>query len=632
MAAKEHKKQFKAEIKQLLDIITHSIYTNHEIFLRELVSNASDALDKLRFLTAGGHDVADADAPLEIRINADADAGVLTIEDTGLGMTADELVANIGTIAHSGSAQFMKEAEASGESLDNIIGRFGVGFYSVFMVADKVVITTRSATPDASPMSWTSSGTGSYTMQELDGDAPRGTKIEIHLKEEAKKYAEERTIKDILHRHSNFINFPIMLADEQVNTQPALWREPKFKIKKEQYDEFYSFLTLDQTPPLETLHIAVDAPVQFTSLVFIPASPSNSLFDNPDNYGLDLYVRRVLIERKHKALIPEYLGFTRGLVDTEDLPLNLSRETLQQNLLVDKIKTTITKQVLAQLAKLTEDKERYAQFWTNHNKVFKLGYSDYINRDKFAELLRFNSSTDEDAQGLTSLAEYAERMKEGQKAIYYVSGPSREAVRLDPHLEIFTQRGLEVLYLYEPIDEFIMDALGKYKDFDLVAAEQADIGELEKFETVDEDEVKPEALNEEDAKTFEGMLSAIKEILGERVEDVRESKRLKGSAACLVTPDGAMSSQMQKYMQLMVKDSTPPVRVMELNRDHPLTRNLLRIFKSDAGDDFLKSTVEQLYESALLMDGYLNDPHAMVGRINTLLEQASGWYAEIKKA
>ncbi|MBU1003665.1 MAG: molecular chaperone HtpG [Proteobacteria bacterium] len=632
MAAKEQKKQFKAEIKQLLDIITHSIYTNHEIFLRELVSNASDALDKLRFLTAGGQAVADADAPLEIRISADKDAGMLTIEDSGLGMTADELVTNIGTIAHSGSAQFMKEAKASGESLDNIIGRFGVGFYSVFMVADKVTITTRSATPEAAPVSWTSSGTGSYTMQELEADAPRGTRIEIHLKDEAKKFAEERTIKDILRRHSNFINFPILVAGEQVNTQPALWREPKFKIKKEQYDEFYSFLTLDQTPPLETLHIAVDAPVQFTSLVFIPANSSSGLFDNPDNYGLDLYVRRVLIERKHKDLIPEYLGFARGLVDTEDLPLNLSRETLQQNLLVDKIKTTITKQVLAQLAKLAEDKERYAEFWKNHFKVFKLGYSDFINRDKFAELLRFNSSADEDQKGLNSLAEYVARMKDGQKAIYYVSGPSREAVRLDPHLEIFTQRGLEVLYLYEPIDEFIMDSLRSYKDFDLVAAEQADIGELEKFESLDKDEAQPEALSEEDSKTFEDMLLTIKELLGERVEDVRESKRLKGSAACMVTPDGAMSSQMQKYMQLMTKDTSPPVRVMELNRDHPLTRNLLRIFKHDQGDGFLKTSVEQLYESALLLDGYLNDPHALVGRINALLEQASGWYAEIKKA
>jgi len=631
MAAKQSKRQFKAEINQLLDIITHSIYTNHEIFLRELISNASDALDKLRFLSAGGKDVADPEAPLEIRIATDKDGGVLTIADTGVGMTADELVANIGTIAHSGSAQFMKEAEATGESMDSIIGRFGVGFYSVFMVAESVTITTRSADPAAPAMVWTSTGTGSYTMEEAEAEAPRGTSIVIKLKDEAKKFAEAHTLKDIIRRHSNFINFPILVDGERVNTQAALWREPKFKIKKEQYDEFYSFLTLDQTPPLETLHIAVDAPVQFTGLVFIPNRPSSGMFDNPDNYGLDLYVRRVLIERQHKELIPEYLGFAKGLVDTEDLPLNLSRETLQENLLIGKIKTTLTKQILAQLTKLAEDKERYAEFWKNHFKVFKLGYSDYLNREKFAELIRFNSSVHEDDKGLTSLAEYVERMKDGQKTIYYVSGPSREAVRLNPHLEIFNQRGLEVLYLYDAIDEFIMDSMKKYKDFDLVAAEQADIAELEKFESVDKDAPKAEELSDDDAAAFVDMLAAVKEILGERVEDVRESKRLKGSAACLVTPDGAMSSQMQKYLQIMTKDNTPPVRVMELNRDHALTRNLLRVFKSDRDDPFLKTTVEQLYESALLMDGYLNDPHAMVGRINSLLEQASGWYAEIKK-
>lgn len=631
MAAKKSKRQFKAEITQLLDIITNSIYTNREIFLRELVSNASDALDKVRFLTAGGKEVADPDAALEIRVDADGEARTVTIADTGVGMTADELVANIGTIAHSGSAAFMREAAEGGESLDTIIGRFGVGFYSVFMVADKVEITTRSADPSAPAMRWTSAGEGSYTMEEAEGEAPRGTTIVVHLKEEAKDFADEARLRQIIRTHSNFLNFPIMVGAERVNTTPALWREPKFKITKEQYDEFYGFLTYDQKPPLAHLHIAVDAPVQFTGLLFIPDQPSGNFFNDPEDYGLDLYVRRVLIDRKHKELIPQYLGFVRGLVDTEDLPLNLSRETLQENLLVGKIKATITKQVLGHLEKMAEDKEAYDAFWRNHNKVFKLGYSDFLNAERFAALVRFNSSADEDDKGLTSLAEYVERMKEGQKAIYYISGPSREAIRLNPHLEIFAQRGIEVLYLYDPIDEFIMDSLGKFKDVEIVAAEKADIADLEQFEAVDGGADKPEELPEEDAERFEAMLARVKEILGERVEDVRVSARLKDSPVCLVTPDGAMSSQMQKYLQVMTKDTTPPVRVMELNRDHPMVRNLLRIYKADAGDEFLSRTVEQLYESALLMDGYLNDPHAMVTRVNKLMEQAAGWYTEIKK-
>ncbi|WP_461208950.1 molecular chaperone HtpG [Desulfocurvus sp. DL9XJH121] len=631
MATKKSKRQFKAEITQLLDIITNSIYTNREIFLRELVSNASDALDKLRFMTAGGQEVADPEASLEIRISADKDAGTVVIEDTGVGMTADELVANIGTIAHSGSADFMREAKDSGENPDTIIGRFGVGFYSVFMVADEVAITTRSARPGEPAMSWVSQGAGSYTMEEAEGEAPRGTRIEIRLKDEAKEFADEARLRQIVRTHSNFLSFPILVGGERVNTTQALWREPKFKITKEQYDEFYKFLTYDSKEPLAHLHIAVDAPVQFTGLLFIPDTPSGNFFDDPENYGLDLYVRRVLIDRRHKELIPQYLGFVRGLVDTEDLPLNLSRETLQENLLVGKIKSTVSKQILSQMEKLAEDKEAYAKLWKNHHKVFKLGYSDFMNREKFAELVRFNSSADEDADGLTSLAEYAGRMKEGQKAVYYISGPSREAVRLNPHLEIFARRGVEVLYLYEPIDEFIMDALGKYKDFDLVAAEKADLKELEQFEPEDKDADAPEELPQEDLDAFEAMLADVKEILGERVEDVRASARLKDSPACLVTPDGAMSSQMQKYLQIMTKDTTPPVRVMELNRDHPMVRNLLRIHKADPKDAFLARTVEQLYESALLMDGYLNDPHAMVSRVNKLMEQAAGWYTEIKK-
>ncbi len=636
MAGKKSKRQFKAEIKQLLDIITHSIYTSREIFLRELISNASDALDKTRFLTACGEKITDSDANLEIRLAINKDTGIITLTDSGIGMTKDELVENIGTIAHSGSAKFVESIKqgkgGDSDSLDSLIGRFGVGFYSVFMVADEVVLTTRSADPKANAMRWVSDGTGAYTLEELDEDLPRGTGIAIKLKDSAVEFMDQEILKEIIRRHSNFISFPILLGDERINTTPALWREPKFKITKEQYNEFYTFLTYDTSEPLEHLHIAVDAPVQFTSLLFIPDQSSEHFFHDPENYGLDLFVRRVLIDRSHKALLPQYLGFIRGLVDTEDLPLSISRETLQENLLVDKIRQTITKQTLTQLLKLAEDKLKYTQFWEQHGRVFKLGYTDFVHREQFSELLRFNSSVGESAKELTSLKEYINRIKPEQKHIYYASGSSREAIRLNPHLEMFSRNDVEVLFLYEPIDEFILENLGKYEDYTLTSVEKADMEELGALTSAEDKEKQTkEELPKDDQETFAAMLKAVQELLGEKVQEVRESKRLQDSAACLVSPDGALSSQMQKYMQAISKDTTPPVKIMELNKDHPLCRNLLKVYKNDKNDAFFATAVEQLYESSLLLEGYVQDPHQMVARVNKLLEQSSGWYTEIQK-
>ncbi len=633
MVAQARKRQFKAEINQLLEIITHSIYTNREIFLRELISNASDALDKLRFLTASGAEPAGPDLPLEIRVQADKDNGVLTVTDTGLGMTLDEVVANIGTIAHSGSAEFMRQIKESDQNADNIIGRFGVGFYSVFMVADEVTVTSRSHDPSAKAVTWTSDGSGGYRVEELDEDMPRGTSIRVALKEEAKEFADPERLRSIIKTHSNFVSFPILLGGDRVNTQPALWREPKFQITAEQYNEFYSFLTLDTQPPLTTLHLAVDAPVQFTALAFAPDHPSDTMHIAREEYGLDLYVRRVLIARRHKDLVPEYLGFMRGVVDTEDLPLNLSRETLQENRLVAKMRSTLVKQALSHLAKMAKDDvEAYERFWQHHNPVFKLGYADYPNREAFAELLRFNSSEHDDAKALTSLADYVSRAREGQKDIYYISGPSREAVKLSPHLEIFRKKGLEVLYLFDHIDEFIMDTLGTYKEMRLTPAEQADLEALGDMADTATDETpdKPGELDEAQRKDLDGLLARMGEVLGERVTEVRVSKRLSDSPACLVNPDGAPSSQMQKILQVITKDTTVPTKILEINPDHALTRNLLALYHSDPGDEFLTQVAEQLYESALLLDGYLRDPHALVSRMHTLLERSCGWYNEIR--
>jgi len=622
--------EFKAEIKQLLEIITHSLYTNKEIFLRELISNASDALDKMRFLTAKGETALDPELPLEIRIEADKEANVLRITDTGLGMTRDDLVEHIGTIAKSGTADFLKTAAGEGGAAGNIIGRFGVGFYSVFMAAKDVVITTRSYQPGEKAVVWRSDGLGGYEITEGPDDAPRGTVIEAHLREGEEDFADKDRIVSIIKHHSQFVSFPIFVAGEKVNTIAALWREPKSQVTAEQYDEFYKFMTFDSEPPLAALHLAVDAPVQFASLLFIPGKSQENFFNNREEWGPDLYARRVLINRQNKELLPQYLSFVKGVVDTEDLPLNVSRETLQENRVVRKINQTLVKDVLAKLTVMAaQEPEKYKIFWEAHGKVFKYACNDYVNREKIGPLMRFNSSFDEDAGGLTSLDDYIARAKPEQKDVFYLSAPGREAAAVSPHLEIFRQKGLEVLYLYEPIDEFVMDAVGAYKEFKLTAAEQADLGALEKFASAEAAEKLPE-LDKDQESAFDGLLAKIKAVLGDRVSEVRASKRLSGSPACLAAKDGAASSSMEKIMRMIGKDESIPVKVLEINRDHKLVRNMIKIFKSDPDDAFLAQAAEQLFEASLLLDGYLADPHKLVGNLSNLLEKSSGWYAEIK--
>jgi len=621
--------EFKAEIRKLLDIITHSIYTNREIFLRELVSNASDALDKLRFEISKGTAIADAEAPLEIRITTDKEGGKLTIADTGCGMSQNELVENLGTIAKSGTEAFMKSVAENKDAASNLIGRFGVGFYSVFMVADKVTVTSRSFTPDAAPARWISDGSGSFSVEAVEGDVPRGTTIEIELNEENKEYADPQRVKDVLRKHSNFISFPVLVDGEKTNTLPALWRESKFSVTPEQYKEFYKFLTYDEEEPLATIHISVDAPVQFTALLFVPAKGLGPMaFRDALHNGLDLYVRRVLISKEVKELIPEYLGFVRGVVDTEDLPLNLSRETLQENLVLRKIQTVIVKQVLDKLKSLAkEDPDKYATFFKEHGQALKLGYGDFAHRETFAELMRFDSSAIARDDNDTSLAAYVERAKEGQKSIYYLSGPSRDALDLNPHLEIFRAKGLEVLYLYEPVDEFIMDSIRTYKDLTIKSAELVEAGELDAFAGEAPKKETPE-LSKDEEGSLDDFLKKIKDLLGDRVTEVRLSTRLTQSPSCLVSPDDHMTSSMQKIMRMVTKDSSVPKKALELNRDHALIRNLLAIYRNDAADPFLGKAVEQLYDSALLLDGYLSDPHQMVARINDLLADASALHVK----
>ena len=634
-------REFRAEVRKVLNILTNSLYTNREIFLRELVSNASDALDKLRYRANRGETPRLPDTPLEIRITLDKDAKTLTIADTGVGMTSEELADNLGTIAKSGSEDFLadlpqqdgKEGEPADAS--NIIGRFGVGFYSVFMVAEKVEVTSRPAFADGEPAAWrwTSDGLGTFTVEECaDAEPARGTVIVAHLKEDAAEFLEPYRVQSVIRKHSAFVPFPVLVDGERVNTQPALWREPKSSIKQEDYNAFYKHLTYDSADPLDVLHISVDAPVQFNALLYIPAATQDFFGADRDFWGLDLYARRVLIQHRNKELIPDWLAFLKGVVDTEDLPLNISRETLQENRVLMKISQTITRQMLGHLEKMAKDRpEVYEQFWKLHSKIFKLSYQDFALRERVAALMRFNSSRLDDGDALTGLEDYMSRAPEGQKTFWYLSAPNREAARLSPHLERFRKKGIEVLFLYEPVDEFVMEGLGTYKEWNFKAVENAADDALDAFADKENETPSVTPLSEDDSRSFDDLLKRIKEILGDRVTDVRISHRLADSPAVLVSPDGGMTSSMEKLFRAMHKDDSVPVKALELNRDHPLLRSLLRIFKADPQDKALAGMAELLFEGCLLREGYVKDPQALARHANALMEQAAAWYTEVRK-
>lgn len=624
------KYEFKAEVKKLLDILVHSLYTSREIFLRELISNASDALDKLRFEQNKGTEIVNNELPLEIRITFDEKKKILTISDTGIGMTHDEVIANIGTIAKSGTEEFAKMlAEVKGD-VGNIIGKFGVGFYSVFMVAKEVTIKTKSFKKDEPAVEWKSDGLGDYEITEIEEKINRGTSIIIQLKDDAEEFAQKWKLESIIKKHSNFISFPIYLENEKINTVTAIWREPKSSIKKEQYDEFYKFLTYDNDPPMDIIHKSVDAPIQFNALLFIPKKSNDLFFYDRENYGLDLYVRRVLIQHKNKDLLPEYLSFVKGVVDSEDLPLNISRETLQENVIFTKIASSVTSNILSHLQeKAKNDKEGYNEFWKEHGKIFKLGYMDFANHDKYVELLRFNSSKCKDENELISFSDYVERIKEGQKEIYYIVGANRSALLLDPHLEIFKNKDLEVLFLYDPVDEFVIQAIRKYKDYEIKSVQNVDLKKINEFKDVVEKKQETEPLSKDDQKHFYSLLSKMKSILGDKVEDVVESKRLVDSPSCLVSKDETISSQMKKILKMTNQDISVDKKILEVNPNHKLIRNLVKVFKKNSFDEFISLVTEQLYDSALLQECNLDDPHKLIERINKSLEQSSEWYTKI---
>lgn len=625
--------KFKAEIKQLLDILARSLYTNREIFVRELISNAADALDKVRFESIRGEEIYQSENPFEIRINLDKENKKFTITDSGIGMTREELISNIGTIAHSGSSEFLKSIEENEQKGPDLIGQFGVGFYSVYMVADNVTITSRSYLKDAEAYQWSSDGSGSFKIEPLE-QAPRGTKIELDLRDDAVEFAEKYRIESVIKKYSNFVPFPIFVDGEQVNKISALWREPKSSVKEDQYKEFYKFFANSSEDPISWLHFSADAPIQLNSLLFIPKTNYETLGFSPREHGVNLFVKRVLIQTDNKDLLPKYLRFVQGVVDTEDLPLNISRESLQENTTIIKIGSLLVKRILAHLKDMAEkEPEKYREFWAQFGRILKEGYSDFTNQEKVAELYRFNSSASKDEKELVSLDEYVGRMVEGQKHIYYLSGHNREALENNPHMEIFRQKGIEVLYLYDPIDEFVLSGLRIFKEKEIHSADKADLEALKEVKSdkeEPEDEKKTERKKKE-KRDLEKLCTRIKNILGDQVEEVRLSERLTSSPAVLVSKDDGMSSQMEKILKSVNQDMTPIKKVMEINGDHALVRNMLNIFKINAKDDYLTKAAEGLFYSAQIQDGFIFDPNKMVPVMQSVLKDATDWYLKDKQ-
>ena len=607
------KHEFQAEIKQLLDIVIHSLYTEKEIFVRELISNASDALEKLRHLKITEKNIFDDSSELEVSITTDDTAHTITFQDFGVGMTKEELVSNLGTIAHSGSKQFLEALKEGGEKNANLIGQFGVGFYSAFMVGDQVKVYSRSWKEDEKGHVWTSEGAGNYEVEEID-DLRRGTKIVITLKKDQKSYASDSSIKEIIKRYSSFVPFPINLNGEKVNTIDALWLRSKSEIKDEEYTEFYKFQANAWDEPRYRLHFSADAPLSINALLFVPnQNPERAGFGRIDP-AVALYCRKVLIDSKPAELLPEWMRFTKGVVDSEDLPLNISRETMQDRSLIQNLGRVITKRFLKFLA--TEAKKRpeqYLEFFDKFGFFLKEGVAiDPTYKDELSKLLYFESSAQEKGKK-TTLADYASRMQDKQKEIYYILGQNRESIESGPYLEGFKARGLEVLFLYEPVDEYVMSNLREYDEKTLVSGDQGDL----KLHNAPQAEAE-DALKDDESKA---LCEWLKETIGDKVKEVKVSERLVDSPAMALSPD-AMSSQMRNMMRQMGQDSGLPTEVLfEINPRHKLMINLNQQRSENA--DLAKLIALQAFDNSMVAAGLLEDPKDMVTRMYEILSQAA---------
>jgi molecular chaperone HtpG len=615
------KREFQTEVNQLLQLIIHSLYSHPEIFLRELISNSSDALDKLRHLTLTEDTYRALPFNPRIDLELDEENKTLTISDTGIGMNEEDLVSHLGTIARSGTKDFLSQLSGDAKKDSNLIGQFGVGFYSAFMVADRIEVVSRKAGEEKA-WRWVSDGATGFEIEPAERSVA-GTTVLLHFSEEGKQYADSGRLQQIVRKYSNHIAFPIFLTydksawnetekklaktrtTEQVNAASALWRRPKSEITDEDYKELYKSIAGDWTDPLFWFHTKAEGSLEYTTLFYVPSKAPLDLYQAEYKVGVKLYVKRVFIMDDAKELLPQYLRFIRGIIDSEDLPLNVSREILQQNRVLASIRTASVKKILSELKNIAaKQPEQYLTFVTEYNRPLKEGlYGDFANRETLLDLVRFKSTK---AEGLTSLADVKLRMKEGQKSIYYITGGAESLLRMSPLLEIYKRKDLEVLILDDDIDEIVFSGIDKYGDIDLKAVNKASTSEDLK------DEAEPDK-----AEALKPLLDKLKATLGDRVKDVRASVRLADSPSCIVSDEEEPSLKMQQMMRAMGQKDIPALLpTLEINPDHEIVKKLL--VRSD--DPILQDAAWLLLDQALLMEGVpLQDPATFVQRLNRIL-------------
>jgi molecular chaperone HtpG len=612
--SQSQKHDFQAETKQVLDIVVNSLYKDKEIFVRELISNASDALEKLRRTQLTEKEIVDDNLELEINLNTDDSANQLIIQDFGIGMTEEELIKNLGTIAHSGSKEFMEALKSDGEKNDALIGKFGVGFYSVFMVADKVQVYTRSWQTEAKGYCWESDGSGSYEIEEVDGQR-RGTKIVIKLKEDFTDYAKEDRIKDIVKKYSAFVQFPVSVNGEKVNTIEAIWLRSKSEVTDEEYEEFYKFQGNDYEGPLMRMHFSADAPLEINALLFVPKRNMEKMGMMRNENKVALHCRKVLIDAEPKSLFPEWLRFLRGVVDSSDLPLNVSRETMQDSELLRKLNQVLTKRFIRFLNEQSnKQEETYLEFWNEFGPLIKEGVAtDFTYKDDLAKLLRFESTALEPGK-LTGLDAYVDRMASEQKEILFLFGKSRKSIEAGPYLEALRARSLEVLLLTEPVDEYVMQSVRDYKEFKVISADSEDL-KLDKLDQQPEGESL-------DKKSFKKLCKWLKDKLKDRLSDVEEGERLIDSPVCVVGSDAMGGASARRIMKMMQgpDDEMPAQTVkLQINPRHGIIRGLSGLIEKDEETALLVSN--QLIDNALASANLLDDPREMIARSYQALEK-----------
>ena len=608
---------FQTEVSQLLHLMIHSLYSNKEIFLRELISNASDAIDKLKFESLSNDKLVEGKEDLQIHVSADKDAGTVTISDNGIGMTQDEVMENIGTIANSGTQKFLKNLDEKQAQDSNLIGQFGVGFYSAFIVADEVTLSTRKA-GDAKTKGtvWSSKGKGEYSLETTKVE-DFGTTITLHIKKEEKEFLDDYRLRSIISKYSDHITIPIMMIKpseddkeieyESVNKANAFWTQDKKSLKQEDYDEFYKSLTYDFEGPLTQLHNKVEGKLDYTSLLFIPKKAPFDMWEPKRKGGIKLYAKRVFIMEDNEELMPLYLRFIKGVIDTADLSLNVSREILQSNKVVDAIRKASVSRVLKELEKMAKNKpEKYAEFWKEFGMVMKEGVvEDSSNKDKIASLLRFTTTKSDGENQTVSLADYIERMGKDQKDIYYVTAETYAAAKGSPHLEIFKQKDIEVLLLSDRVDEWMVNNFNEFEGKNLKSIAK---GDLEDLDSVEEKKEK-----EKTAKGFKKTLTAMQKILENQVKEVKVSSRLSESPSCLVADENEMGGNMERIMASLGQDVPETKPILEINPTHPLVKKL----KTKVDEDVVKV----LFDQAVLSEGgQLKDPAEFVKRMNKLIK------------